>query len=185
MLERDDLIAGLRELAAGLAGNGEHVGIRIVGGAALSLYYFDRRSTVDIDAAIHPSEAALEVASHIARRRGWPADWLNSGAAGFIPFVGADWHVILDNDDISVSVASAETLLVMKLRASRPGRDDDDIARLLSICGIHSVEAADELFESFYRGEVLEEKAYRIFRTIFDRGLPSIPEAPTPPSLNP
>ncbi|MDP9027026.1 MAG: hypothetical protein M3N46_05635, partial [Actinomycetota bacterium] len=85
MLERDDLIAGLRELAAGLAGKGEHVGIRIVGGAALSLYYFDRGSTVDIDAAIHPSEAALEVASHIARRRGWPAGWLNSSAAGFIP----------------------------------------------------------------------------------------------------
>ena len=88
MLERDDLIAGLRELAAELAGNGERVGIRIVGGAALSLYYFDRRSTVDIDAAIHPSEAALSVASRIALRHGWPADWLNSSAAGFIPFIG-------------------------------------------------------------------------------------------------
>jgi len=52
-LERDDLIDGLREIVAELRANGEHVGIRIVGGAALSLRYFDRASTVDIDAAIH------------------------------------------------------------------------------------------------------------------------------------
>ena len=43
-LEREDLIEGLRELVAGLAARGEHVGIRIVGGAALALYYFDRQS---------------------------------------------------------------------------------------------------------------------------------------------
>ncbi len=53
-LDRDDLIDGLREIVAELRARGEHVGIRIVGGAALSLRYFDRASTVDIDAAIHP-----------------------------------------------------------------------------------------------------------------------------------
>lgn len=54
-LEREDLIDGLQEVVAELRARGEHAGIRIVGGAALSLHYFDRASTVDIDAAIHPS----------------------------------------------------------------------------------------------------------------------------------
>ena len=182
-LEREDLIEGLRELVAGVTARGEHVGIRIVGGAALSLYYFDRQSTIDIDAAIHPTEAALEISAQIAVRHDWPSDWLNSSAAGFIPFVGAEWHTLLDDEMISISVASAETLLVMKLRASRPGRDDDDIARLLSICGIDSIERADEIYETYYPGEVLEEKAYRILRAIFTQGLPSVPPAPPLPDL--
>ena len=48
-LDRDDIIAGLRELIAELRADGEVVGIRLVGGAALSLRYFDRGSTQDLD----------------------------------------------------------------------------------------------------------------------------------------
>ena len=98
--------------------------------------------------------------------------------------MGAEWHTLLDDENVSIAVASAATLLVMKLRASRPGRDDEDIARLLSICDITSIEAADEIYETYYPGEVLEEKAYRILRVVFAKGLPAVPPAPTPPDLS-
>lgn len=48
-LDRDDIIAGLREIIAELRADSEVAGIRLVGGAALSLRYFDRGSTQDLN----------------------------------------------------------------------------------------------------------------------------------------
>ena len=50
LLDRDDLISGLRELVAEIHAAGSPVGLRIVGGGAIVLRHFDRRLTVDIDA---------------------------------------------------------------------------------------------------------------------------------------
>lgn len=52
--DRDDLIGGIRELVVALREAGEPAGIRIIGGAALSLRYFERRTTEDIDAVEPP-----------------------------------------------------------------------------------------------------------------------------------
>ncbi len=71
-------------------------------------------------------------------------------------------------------------LLAMKLRASRPGRDEDDMAQLLSLCRVTTSEQAEELYESLFPGEVLQEKAFKMLRVIFASGLP---EAPIPPAL--
>jgi hypothetical protein len=60
--DRDDIIAGLSELIHEMHALGEKAGIRIVGGAALSLRYFDRATTVDVDASIHPDHAVGEIA---------------------------------------------------------------------------------------------------------------------------
>ena len=49
-LDRDDLIRGINAVIAKLRAAGEPAGIRIVGGAALALRYFDRRTTSDVDA---------------------------------------------------------------------------------------------------------------------------------------
>lgn len=183
-LGRDDLIDGLRDLVVELKGAGQPAGIRIVGGAALSLRYFDRRTTVDIDALISPAEPTVQAARRIARRRDWPIDWLNAKAATFIPIArSAEWEPLYDDGEISIWVASPQTLLAMKLRASRSGRDTDDIADLLAICGVRSAEEAEELYESFYPGEVLEDKAYRILGAIFTAGVPPRPQAPPPASI--
>lgn len=48
-LDRDDIIVGLRELIAELRAAGEVAGIRLVGGAALSLRHFERGTTQDFD----------------------------------------------------------------------------------------------------------------------------------------
>ena len=182
--DRNDMIAGLRQVVEKLRDAGELAGIRIIGGAALSLRYFERRTTEDIDAAIHPSEAALEVAAEIALINDWPDDWLNSKAEHFIPIAkDVAWEPLYSDAGISIWVASAPALLAMKLKASRPGRDDDDIANLLVICDISTVEQADELYENFYPGEVLEDKAYRMLDALFAQGLPEKPEAPAPPSF--
>ena len=71
----------------------------------------------------------------------------------------------------------------MKLQASRAGRDDDDIANLLAICEVVDSAHAAELYECYYPGEVLPEKATRILGAIFAQGLPAVPAAPARPDF--
>ena len=65
LFDRDDLDFGLRQLVARLRSSGARSGLRIVGGAALALRYFDRESTVDIDA--HPIGDPAQVRSEERR----------------------------------------------------------------------------------------------------------------------
>ncbi len=183
-LDRDDLIRGLRQLVVALRASGEPAGIRIIGGAALSLRYFDRLTTDDIDAKLHPAGPALSAAAEIARANGWPDDWLNTKASHFIPVArDVGWEPLYDDEQIGIWVASAPTLLVMKLRASRPGRDDDDIANLLVICGVGDVDAASELYEEYYPGEVLPDRALLMLGAILAQGLPEVPAEPRRPEF--
>lgn len=185
--ERDDLVVGLRQLVAKLSETGERSGVRIVGGAALALRYFDRESTVDIDAhPIGPAGRVLAAAREIAEANGWPDDWLNNQAAGFIPEYGRRatvWETLYDDGHVAIQVASADAMLAMKLRANRPGRDDTDIAKLMVICGVHTVEAAEELYEDFYSAELLPDRAVRMVTRILEIGLPPTPEPPPAPEI--
>lgn len=129
-LERDDIIVGLRELVGALRNAGEVAGIRLVGGAALALRYFDRGVTQDLDSVhVRPgSDAAVAAAAaKVAQRHDWDASWLNFEVtrADALPTLGrpVDWETIYDEGGITIQVASKEVLLAMKLRANRPGRD--------------------------------------------------------------
>ncbi len=186
-LDRQDLINGLSELVReahtrGLTG----VSIRIVGGAALRLAHFDRATTSDIDAQIEPLEPLVPLIQQIARNRGWPVDWLNNKAVMFIPAWGqrVEWEHVLDDADVSIAIAPVDALLAMKLNAARPGRDTDDIAKLLALNNIDSATAAEALFENFYPGDVLPERTIRLLDRIFHLGLPSRPDAPPKPNFS-
>lgn len=103
----------------------------------------------------------------------------------FIPTWGraVDWEPMFDDENVSISVAPLDALLAMKLNAARPGRDTDDIAKLLSLNGIDSADAAEELFESFYPGDALPAPTVLLIERIFEIGLPENPQAPTPPEF--
>ncbi|MEI9907586.1 MAG: DUF6036 family nucleotidyltransferase [Actinomycetota bacterium] len=161
-------------------------GIRIIGGAAISLCYFERRTTSDIDADILPLEPVLEVALEVAIEEGWPQDWLNNAASGYIPFVSeaTKWIKIFDDGSVTISVADVRTLLAMKLNASRPGRDVQDIANLLSLSGITTLEEVDEMMDEFYLGDGLSEQALRILRPIFEKGIPTGVVSPPKPEFS-
>jgi hypothetical protein len=185
-LDRHDLIDGLRELVhqtheQGISG----VSIRIVGGAAIRLAYFERATTADIDAQIEPIAQITPIIEQIALERGWPNDWLNNEAVGFIPAWGqtVDWESIFDDENVSISVAPIDALLAMKLNAARPGRDTDDIANLLALNGIESIDGAESLFESFYPGDALKERTIILLERLFEVGIPDAPERPTTPEL--
>ncbi|WP_430645129.1 hypothetical protein [Agromyces sp. GXS1127] len=71
----------------------------------------------------------------------------------------------------------------MTLRANRPGRDDTDIANLMVICGVRSIDAAEELYEDVSSGEVLPDRAVRMVTRIIEVGLPPTPVRPSAPEI--
>lgn len=190
-LGRGDIIIGLRELVDVLRAAGEVAGIRLVGGAALALCYFDRGVTQDLDSLhIQPgSDAAVAIAAaSVALRHDWNASWLNFEVtrADALPTYGraVEWETIYDEDGITIQVASKEALLAMKLRANRPGRDTRDIRLLLGLCGIPSLEGAEVLYEEFYPGDSLSDRAVHMVTAILATGPVEPPETPPRPVIH-
>ena len=185
--DRDGLIDGVQQLIAKLRDSGSPTGLRIVGGAALALRYFERESTVDIDARpIGDAEVVLAAGRAIAEENGWPEDWLNSKASGFIPDYGAtvaEWQTLYDDGTVTIQVASAEAMRVMKLRANRPGRDERDIANLMAICEVTTIDDAETLYESYYPADLLPDRAVRMVERILQVGVPEAPTAPPRPDF--
>lgn len=189
-LNRDDIIGGLRELIAELRASNEVAGIRLVGGAALALRYFDRGTTQDLDSLhIQPGsdEAVAVAAARVADRHGWAPEWLNFRVehADALPTFGrqVEWETIFDQNGIAIEVASKEALLAMKLRANRPGRDTNDIRQLLRLCDVATLEAAEDLYEDYYPGDGLSDRAVGMVQRILDGGLPDHVPSPGPIDL--
>ena len=150
----------LEELATRLDEAGITAGIRVVGGAALSILDQDRRSTSDVDAVIVPAGAAADIVAQLADERGLPANWLNDAALAYIPPVGSDdWVEVFRRGNVTVSIGSVQMLLAMKLLANRGIRDSDDIDFLLEACGVRSLGDAQEIYESFHAQDVLSPSA--------------------------
>jgi hypothetical protein len=189
-LDRDDIITGLRELIAELRAADQVAGIRLVGGAALALRYFDRGTTQDLDSLhIRPGsdEEVAAAAARDANPHDWDPTWLNFEVtrADALPTLGreVEWETIHDQDGILIQVASKEALLAMKLRANRPGRDTRDIRLLLGLCHIGSLEECEDFYEEFYPGDGLDPRAVSIVVAILAEGPLEEPEPPKPVAL--
>jgi hypothetical protein len=184
-LDRSALLAALSELIASLRLRGVTGRMQIFGSAALALCHFDRGTTVDIDARMRFDADVQESVAIIAERRGWGTDWLNDDGAFFLPAYGRDveWIEVFADAGLVVEVASAETLLAMKLHAGRPGRDGRDISRLMVLCGLSSVSELEDLHEEYYPGDGLSPRAERLVTRIIEVGLPDRPETPPRPMI--
>jgi hypothetical protein len=147
----------LDELAERLVKRGVEGTVYIVGGAALALSYYElgeRRLTSDIDAVYSPRAVIDEIVTEIAQDRGISSNWLNQKASQFFPAHGLpDGQVVIEREGLTVSVGPAPLILAMKLRAARLGRDNDDIAVLLRLCDIRSVDEAIAVLDEWYDGE--------------------------------
>jgi hypothetical protein len=97
------------------------------------LGYRARQSTRDVDAVIiAPREARLVrmLAKQVAEERGWPDDWLNDGAKGYLVGI-SDGPILFSGPGIEARAPALEQLLAMKLSAWRDDLDIADARRLL------------------------------------------------------
>ncbi|MGH9109058.1 MAG: hypothetical protein ACRDY3_06270 [Acidimicrobiales bacterium] len=164
LLTKDRLMVVLERLADLLVSAGVRSRIYIVGGAAITLAHGGRDATRDVDASLVPLDAIVQVAEKVARQLELPADWLNAAASAFISPVKDDPSPvpILRRGEVEIDAASVETLLAMKIRASRPSLDGPDIAFLLRTAGLTTVDAAMALYESYYPEDPLPRFASRL-----------------------
>ena len=190
-LNRADLLEALQELIRELRARNVSGEIRIVGGAALALSYFERDVTQDIDVINvrgGDNEAVAEAALSVASKLDLNDNWLNFEVTQVdaLPTLGkeVEWHTIFSSEKITIQVASAEALLAMKLRANRPGRDVNDIRALLALVGITNVANAETLYESFYPGDVLSDRAIRILENLFAEEDPPTIKVPLDPTFD-
>lgn len=190
-LNRADLLEALQELILELRARNVRGEIRIVGGAALSLSYFERDVTQDIDVMNvrgGDNEAVAEVARFVASKLDLNDNWLNFEVTqtDALPALGqeVEWHTIYSSPETTIQVASADALLAMTLRANRPGRDVNDIRALLALVGITDVASAEALYESFYPGDVLPDRAIRILDNLFAEVDPQPITAPPAPTFD-
>jgi hypothetical protein len=149
LLSHDDVRALLTELGQRLAAKNIDARIFIVGGSAMALAFDRSRVTRDIGAVYAPKEEVYREAKALAQDRGLPEDWLNNAAKGYAPsppVIGESFEV----PGLSVGVASAEYLFVMKARSARPGADRDDLKLLAREIGMTDPDQALGLIERYY-----------------------------------
>ena len=164
-----DLIA---ELLGQLADELELVGARgellLVGGAAMALAYSSRRVTADLDAIFEPKQVIYDAATRVGERNGLESGWLNDAVKAFAPGPDPNATVFFDRPGLVVRLASPRYLLAMKLLASRVERDEDDIALLLRLSHIDTLDEALELVEQVYPSVIIAPKVQYLVQELLD-----------------
>lgn len=133
LLSRTDIEAALSRMGELAYERGLSLELLVVGGAAMVLGYNARASTHDIDAVILEPTPAAEVrlmAADVAAELGWPDDWFNDGAKGFVRGRQRG-RLLFESAGIRVYQPPVEQLLAMKLSAWRDDVDISDASILL------------------------------------------------------
>jgi hypothetical protein len=146
LLNRQDLVAALTRVGELAQAQSQSVELLLLGGSLMVLAYGTRQATRDVDVVIlapPQAESVRTIARMIGTERGWPDDWLNDAAKGFL--IGATLGpVVFSAPGIVVYRPAIEQLLAMKLSAWRDDVDVADARRLLQdLLGTH-----DEIWAS-------------------------------------
>ncbi len=172
-LTRETVLDLLAEVGDLLQQQGLAANIYVVGGAAMALEFESRRVTRDVDSAIRSGRDAFWPAARaVAERHGLDPDWVNTQATAFMTNEPDDEATEINLPGLTVTVASPEHLIAMKLRALR-ARDMDDLEILFRHVGIKDPQQAadlhNRLFDDSSIGHVSPEEALYAAEQVFAR----------------
>ena len=171
------------ELAAELQRQNQRAHVYIVGGAAMAMQFDRTRTTADVDGRIETAqEPVFAAARRVARRRGLPENWLNEGAAVFMPG-GRDERAptLYNTPYLVVTGASAEHLLAMKLEAGRP-EDAADVLTLVRVLRLKDADEAVRIHRTTFPGRTVETKILALVRKMIREDARGRNQAGIPPS---
>lgn len=151
-LTAGDIDRLFRLLEQELDRRGVAASIYVVGGAAIALRHDDARRTADVDARVVPEAEVLAAAEVVASAEGVPPGWLNQRAVAWIP-KGAGRRTSPPAAGLDIAIATPETLLAMKLVASR-NRDLADIRLLAEDLGLTDARSMADLVREQYGDEL-------------------------------
>lgn len=133
LLSQQQIVRALTRLGEIAQMQGHEIDLLAVGGVVMVLGYNARLATHDVDVFIlSPKETHItrSLAQQVAQELGWPDDWLNDGAKGFLVGI-SQGPVIFSAPGIVVRRPKIAQLLAMKLSAWRDDVDIEDARRLL------------------------------------------------------
>lgn len=138
-----------------LINQGVQAQIHIIGGSAMALLFPDDRETrltQDIDAAVHPLPAVRRAVEQIAEEMNLSPTWLNANGSPFVPPRSGSGA---SEVGVTVTVASIDELIAMKLAASRH-QDLFDLGILARHAGITDPERLVEIaFDAYGEDSVI------------------------------
>lgn len=105
-MDRAEILSALTALAEALERRGIRADMYVVGGAAITLAYDDRRSTRDVDGVFEPKAVVYEAAAEVAREVALPPGWLNDAVKGFLAGNDPEAAPVLDLPGLRCLVAS-------------------------------------------------------------------------------
>jgi Nucleotidyltransferase of unknown function (DUF6036) len=152
LLDKGKMLAAFALLDERLGRRNVIAQIHVIGGAAMSLAWEDRRTTRDVDALFETDRhgVLIEEIHGVADELNLPNSWLNEQATYYAP---ADYRsnegIVFGGHHLQVAAASAEVVLAMKVRAARPG-DIQDIRILLGLLGLDELDAVLEVHDRYF-----------------------------------
>ncbi|MBX3193919.1 MAG: nucleotidyl transferase AbiEii/AbiGii toxin family protein [Microbacteriaceae bacterium] len=148
-MDPDEVRHLLDVLERRLTAEGIDAEVHVIGGSAMALLFPDdseTRFTTDIDAVVAPRTAVVRVVEQIAVDLGLSPTWLNSSGA---PFVPPRARSTVAPPGVTVTVATIDELIAMKLAASRD-QDLFDLGILARHAGITDPERlVDITFDAY------------------------------------
>lgn len=154
-LDPDEVKRLLDELRRRLDTAGIQARIHVIGGSAMALRFpadSEVRMTQDIDAAFQPADEVRQVIEAMAADLGLSPTWLNSNGSGFIPPRDTNGETAAG---VTLTVATVEELIAMKLAASRE-QDLHDLGILARNAGITEPERLVEIaFDAYGEDSVI------------------------------
>lgn len=157
--------------------------IYIVGGALVALEHNDERTTRDVDGRILSGHRAVRRAAQtIADEEKLSPYWLNEAMTVYEPGEDRNPRPIYQGTNLTVTGASRERLIAMKLNAGRK-IDIDDLEVLLTEARIGSAEEARRIHRTVYGTKPMaaESDQYLIDRFVKRPG-EGVPEPGAGPS---
>ena len=167
-LGREQVLELFEELSAELGVRGARAHIYLFGGAAMSVAFDRDRRTVDVDVRVDSGrEKLMEAARAVGGRHGFEEGWFNEPAV-VLP-KGADKRAgtLYQSQYLTVTGASAQHLLAMKLVAGR-FKDRGDIAVLCKELGVSNEGEAIRIKDGVLPGVPLHQAAREALRRVFD-----------------
>lgn len=175
-LTKSEIEAALNRISELAAAEGVRLEMTLYGGAVMLLAYDARNVTKDVDAIIHPPEVGRRLVAKVAAERGLAEDWLNDNVRLFVSAKEAKNEMPLANVSragLHITRPTAKYLLAMKVMASRkplPGYAGDygDIETLLRVTKINSVEAVQNVVDTFFPDTVLPDSTKLMLTEILE-----------------
>lgn len=176
---KEDILKAFEEIGKIASEQGIVIDIGVYGGSAIALQWEFRRSTRDVDIVVFGDPQFLrDTAAIVARRHGWPDNWMNDAVKGFVSSrqevqLYLEFPRESEDPGLRVFTPTPEYMLAMKCMAMRTGpgehrSDIGDIKNLLRITGVKSTDEVLGIIEKYYTSKLVTPRILFGIQEILD-----------------